>query len=90
MVEATAARVSRTAVGSAAATSPAESKAANSDSKVTCHTEVPTGSRVGVRVCETAAQREARQAAVRATQDRLSRPAPGCARIGPGGCSDGN
>jgi hypothetical protein len=90
MVEATAARVSTTVVGSTAATSPGVSKASNSDSKVTCHTEVLTGSRVGVRVCETAAQREARQAAVRASKDQLSRPVPGCAQIGPGGCAAGN
>jgi len=50
---------------------------------------VPPGSRVGVRVCETAAQREAREAAVRATRDQLSRPTPGCAQIGPGGCPGG-
>ena len=87
MVEATAPRGSTTAVGATAATSPAESKASNTDSKVTCHTQVPTGSRVGVRVCETAAQREARQAAVRSTRDQLSRATPGCARLGPGGCA---
>jgi hypothetical protein len=65
-------------------------KASNADSKVTCHTEVLTGTRVAARVCETAAQRKARQAAARDTQDQLARPAPGCARLGPSGCSGGN
>lgn len=66
-----------------------DSKAANADSKITCHTEIPAGSRVGVRVCETAAQREAREASVRAIKDQLSRPAAGCPLLGPGGCADG-
>jgi len=56
---------------------------------VACHTDVPTGSRVGIRVCETAAQREAREQAVRDTKDALSRPAVNCGKIGPGGCSTG-
>jgi hypothetical protein len=84
----TASEVSNAAAASTSATSDA-SKAAKADSKLTCHVEVPPGSRVGVRVCETAAQREAREAAVRATRDQLSRPTPGCAQIGPGGCPGG-
>jgi hypothetical protein len=65
------------------------SKEANADTQVTCHTEVPTGSRVGRRVCETAAQREAREAAVRDQRDQLSRPSPNCGKVGAGGCSNG-
>lgn len=73
------------------ATAPSVStKASNADSKVTCHTEALTGSRVAARVCETAAQRKARQAAARDTQDQLGRPVPSCARLGPSGCAGGN
>jgi len=89
-VTATAATVSTAATASTTTSAAAGSKVSNADSKVTCDTEVPTGSRVGVRVCATTAQRAAREAAVRAAKDQLSRPAPGCARIGPGGCSGGN
>ena len=66
-----------------------ESKASHPDSKVTCRTETPPGSRVALRICETAAQREAREAAVRDTRDSLNRPTPSCAKLGPNGCAGG-
>jgi hypothetical protein len=62
---------------------------AQADQKLTCHMEIPTGSRVGVRVCETAAQRKAREDAVRDTRDRLNRQSPGCQNLTFGGCSGG-
>jgi hypothetical protein len=91
---------SNAAVGSNAAASSSTAVAANAtvaskaadptaDAKVTCHMEIPTGSRVGLRVCETAAQREAREAEMRATKDMLNRPASGCPQLGPGGCAGG-
>jgi len=84
----TTSEVSNAAAASTSAPSDA-AKVASADSKVTCHMEVPPNSRVGVRVCETAAQRETRKAAVRATRDQLSRPTPGCAQLGPDGCPGG-
>jgi hypothetical protein len=88
IVSGTSSEVSNAAAASTSAPSDA-AKVASADSKVTCHMEAPPNSRVGVRVCETAAQREARKAAVRATSEQLSRPTPGCAQLGPGGCPGG-
>jgi len=82
-------QVSGAAVASAAPGPQAHSKASHADSKVTCRTEAPPGSRVAVRVCETVAQREAREAAVRDTRDSLSRPTPSCAKLGSNGCAGG-
>jgi hypothetical protein len=68
------------------------STAASTDdpNKVICHNEVPTGSRVALRVCETAAQRAARKASTEAIRDSLTRPASGgCPQLGPGGCAGG-
>jgi hypothetical protein len=59
------------------------------DSKMTCHTEIPPGSHIGVKVCETAAQREARDAAARDMRDQLNRQHSGCPQLGPGGCAGG-
>jgi hypothetical protein len=87
-----AALASTTTTSTAAVTATAKSadaKAPNADSKVTCHREVPTGSRVSVKVCETEAVRKAREATVRDTRDTLSRPTPGCPQLGPGGCVGG-
>jgi hypothetical protein len=87
-----AALASTTTTSTAAATATAKSadaKVPNADSKVTCHREVPTGSRVSVKVCETEAVRKAREASVRATRDTLSRPTPGCQQLAFGGCAGG-
>lgn len=54
----------------AAATDP---KSAASSKRV-CRNEVATGSLMSVRVCETQAQREARDAATRDAKDKLTRP----------------
>ena len=73
----------------ASTTTASASKDPKADAKITCRVEVPTGSRVGRRVCETAAQREAREAAVRDQRDQLSRPSPNCGKVGAGGCNTG-
>jgi len=82
-------QVSGAAVASTAPGPQAHSKASHADSKLTCRTEAPPGSRVAVRICETVAQREAREAAVRDTKDSLNRPTPSCAKLGPSGCAGG-
>jgi hypothetical protein len=80
------------AVASTSADPKPDSKVAadpKADSKVSCHTEVPSGSHIGVKVCETAAQREARDAAARDMRDQLNRQHSGCPQLGPGGCAGG-
>src|SRR6516225_10139843 len=73
----------------ASTTTASASKDPKADAKITCRVEVPTGSRVGRRVCETAAQREAREAAAQDQRDQLSRPSPNCGKVGAGGCNTG-
>ena len=44
-----------------------------------CHDMILTGTRLPSRVCETKAQRDAREADTRDTKDRMSRPSSSCA-----------
>ena len=52
----------------------ASQKSAAAADKVVCHEEVVTGSRFSQRVCETPAQKEAREHNTQAVKDTMTRP----------------